>query len=158
MEQGNNPLENLKDIYLPDRVSALPQTYGWGLLLGLVLLIIAIVFIILKIRKNIRVRKEQQVQNFANEMMAIQQHNPEEFLSELSLYLKRVAINKFEDSNVYLLFDYKWPKFLNNQIDSDEFITGVGQLINSRYRKISLSTEESLELLELAKKWLRAVL
>lgn len=158
MEQGNNLLENLKDIYLPDRVSAWPVTYGWWLLLGLIILVVVIIFIMLKIRKNIQAKKERQVQNFANEMMVIQQQKPEEFVSELSLYLKRVAVSKFADANVHQLFDYKWPEFLNNQIDSDEFITGIGQLINSRYRKVPLSTEESLELLELAKKWLRAVL
>ena len=158
MEQGNNPLENLKDIYLPDRVSALPQTYGWGLLLGLVLLIIVVVFIILKIRKNIRARKEQQVQDFANEMLTIQHSKPQEFVSEVSVYLKRVALHKFPKEGIKGLHGKSWLEFLDTKIEDSDFTQGVGQELANSYKQKALDSQKANELLEVAKKWLRAVL
>ena len=156
--QPDNPLDKLKDIYLPERISQWPVTYGWWLVLAGILLVIAIFFLIRYIKKIIKARREAKVQSFANEMVMIQQKNPAEFVQEISVYLKRVAIHKYPKESIKQLHGKAWLEFLDSKIKTTDFTMGTGQELANSYKLEILSAQRADELLELAKDWLRVVL
>jgi len=156
--QPDNPLDKLKDIYLPGRISAWPVTYGWWLVLVGILLVIVIFFLIRYIKKIIKARREAKVQSFANEMMMIQQKNPAEFVQEISVYLKRVAIHIYPKESIKQLHGKSWLEFLDTKIKTADFTVGIGQELANSYKLEVLSVQKADALLELAKNWLRAVL
>lgn len=155
MEQ--NPLDQLRDIHLPEAVGMWPLAPGWWLLLGLCLLALALlVWQIYTRRRNKRYRKlavaelEAHYQNF--------QYNEEatDYISASQEILRRTALHRYADRHAVIapLSGSAWIRFLDSCIDKDLFSAKFGEALNeAHYQRTAVI--EPAELHRSALYWLR---
>ncbi|MED7788683.1 DUF4381 domain-containing protein [Francisella sp. 19X1-34] len=157
--QNNNLLAQLKDIYLPDRISQWwPLAYGWWIVLGVIVLIIILAIIILRFKKKKQQYKDSIINEFRQEVEGVYKNNPTHVLESISVYLKRVALQKFPSENIKTLYGEKWLEFLDSKIDDESFETTKARLLENTYKPIELDTSTFGEIMAVAEKWLRSVI
>lgn len=157
--QNNNLLEKLKDIYLPDRISQLwPLAYGWWIVLGIIVLIVVLVMIFLRLKKKKRQYKNSIINEFRQEVEGVYNDDPTHVLETISVYLKRVAVQKFPDEDITTLYGEKWLEYLDSKIDDESFETTKARLLENTYKPIELDRPTFDEIMAVAEKWLRSVI
>ncbi|AJI55042.1 DUF4381 domain-containing protein [Francisella philomiragia] len=157
--QTNDLLAQLKDIYLPARVSQWwPLAYGWWLLLGLIVLTFIIFLIILHFRKKRNSYKDSIVNDFRRTIEETQQNKPKEALQNISVYLKRVALQKFPNQEIKTLHGEQWLEFLDSKMKKQNFKNTKANMLANSYRAIELDRQTLNEILTVAEQWLRRVL
>ncbi|MEY8673844.1 DUF4381 domain-containing protein [Francisella philomiragia] len=157
--QTNDLLAQLKDIYLPARVSQWwPLAYGWWLLLGLIVLVFIIFLIILHFRKKRNSYKDSIVNDFRKTIEETQQNKPKEALQNISVYLKRVALQKFPNQEIKTLHGEQWLEFLDSKMKKQNFKNTKANMLANSYRAIELDRQTLNEILTVAEQWLRRVL
>ena len=99
-------LPQLRDIHLPDGVSAWPPAYGWFVLTGALILTIILIRLALILRRKSKKRYALRLlQNFPeNNMRAA---------VEMSEILRRICVLKYK--NAASLFGQNWIDFLNGK-------------------------------------------
>lgn len=101
-----DPLAQLKDIQLPDAVSAWPPAPGWWILAAVILMLaIWVCLIAVKRKKQNRYR-----QHALHEIQQLS--NPETTLTDINALLKRVALVAYPDQPVAALNGDQWVNFL----------------------------------------------
>ncbi|MBK2259012.1 DUF4381 domain-containing protein [Francisella philomiragia] len=157
--QTNDLLAQLKDIYLPAKVSQWwPLAYGWWLLLGLIVLTFIIFLIILHFRKKRNSYKDSIVNDFRRTIEETQQNKPKEALQNISVYLKRVALQKFPNQEIKTLHGEQWLEFLDSKMKKQNFKNTKANMLANSYRAIELDRQTLNEILTVAEQWLRRVL
>ncbi|ASG68697.1 membrane protein [Francisella halioticida] len=157
--QNNNLLAQLKDIYLPDRISQLwPLAYGWWIVLGIIVLIIILAMIILRIKKKKKQYKNSIIDEFRQEVENVYKDDPMHVLESISVYLKRVAMQKFPNEQIKTLYGEKWLEFLDSKIDDESFETTKARLLENTYKRVELDRLTFDEIMVVAEKWLRRVI
>ena len=124
-----DPLEQLKDIHLPDAVSWWPLALGWWVLLFLVLVIIALgVYLYIRSQRQTRqeIIIEQALQHF--DRLQTQALNAKTLIMELSALLRRTAISLYGREKIANLTGKNWLLFLNEYGSTTAFTEGVGQV------------------------------
>lgn len=128
-----SPLDNLRDIHLPDSIDQFPSAIGWWILLVIVLFILS--FIIFKIIKKHKALRFLRTAKLELNLLSQQPANNES-LSQLSALLKRISLIYYPSSIIASLSGRAWWDFLNNEIGeniySEDDITRMSQ---SRYQK-----------------------
>jgi hypothetical protein len=147
-------LVNLQEIALPEPVPYTPQTIGWYILLGLVL--IAIAFLIVRWRQNVKRNRYRQ-----EALLCLAEIEASRLpLSELPVLVKRVVLAFTPREQVAGLSGHEWLEFLDSTIGNKEFSTGPGRLLP----QLSYRAPESIEkatnaeqraLLSLIRNWIR---
>ncbi|MBK2008908.1 DUF4381 domain-containing protein, partial [Francisella orientalis] len=133
--QTNDLLAQLKDIYLPAKVSQWwPLAYGRWLLLGLIVLAFIIFLIILHFRKKRNSYKDSIVNDFRMAIEETQQNNPKEVLQNISVYLKRVALQKFPNQQIKTLHGEQWLEFLDSKMKHQNFKNTKANMLANSYR------------------------
>ncbi|MEY8702111.1 DUF4381 domain-containing protein [Francisella philomiragia] len=157
--QTNDLLAQLKDIYLPVRVSQWwPLAYGWWLLLGLIVLAFIIFLIILHFRKKRNSYKDSIVNDFRRTIEETQQNKPKEALQNISVYLKRVALQKFPNKEIKTLHGEQWLEFLDSKMKNQNFKNTKANMLANSYRAVELDKQTLNEILTVSEQWLRRVL
>jgi len=112
---AENPLDQLRDIHLPDQIDQFPYAPGWWILLALLLIGIAFfLFHIYKKRRAIRLLKPARAE--INQLRSLSQEQlSAHSVAKLSALLKRVCLIYFPRSSVASLNGYDWLNFLNDQ-------------------------------------------
>ena len=104
-----DPLAQLKDIHLPQAVSAWPPSLAWWLALGLfVIAIFAVVYVLYQYRLHGRLSRQALVQ-----LSQLQQQSCT--VNELHLLLKQICLAAFPRSEVASLHGPAWLTFLDQQ-------------------------------------------
>ncbi len=155
-----NGLDNLKDIHLPSKISIFPLAIGWYILIILLLLILGLV-IYWQIHCFKRRQKIKNILNLLNRIekqsnLQISQNKSEEVITEVSILLKRVAIDKFKLQNPHSLFGEEWLIFLDNTGKTKAFTQGEGQHLRNIYQKCRLTNPELF--FSVIRDWLKVVL
>lgn len=125
-----DPLATLRDIHLPDPISALPTAPGWW-----ILALVAMSIIIAGMIGWRRHRKQTAIRRTALE--AWQQIDPHSttYLPAINRLLKRTALATYPTEQVSHLNGHAWLVFLDQTLGSNEFTTGCGQyLLDGPYR------------------------
>ncbi|WP_150463506.1 DUF4381 domain-containing protein [Francisella sp. XLW-1] len=157
--QTNDLLAQLKDIYLPATVSQWwPLAYGWWLLLGLIVLAFIIFLIILHFRKKKNNYKDSIVNDFRRAIEETKQNKPKEVLQNISVYLKRVALQKFPNQQIKTLHGEQWLEFLDSKMKNQNFKNTKANMLANSYRAVELDKQTLNEILTVAEQWLRRVL
>ncbi|GMN90411.1 DUF4381 domain-containing protein [Francisella sciaenopsi] len=157
--QTNDLLAQLKDIYLPAKVSQWwPLAYGWWLLLGLIVLVFIIFLIILHFRKKRNSYKDSIVNDFRRTIEETQQNKPKEALQNISVYLKRVALQKFPNQEIKTLHGEQWLEFLDSKMKNQNFKNTKANMLANSYRAVELDKQTLNEILTVSEQWLRRVL
>jgi hypothetical protein len=140
----------LKDIHLPDAVSAWPPALGWWLLLALCLLCF-IAYIYYQRSQAKRLLKK----NIISEFNQIKTHfnendNAAELARKLSVLMRRISIQYLDRQQTASLIGDDWLRFLDQLHHSPAFSAGAGRvLLNAPYQaQTSFDTDALLTLCE----------
>jgi hypothetical protein len=158
---SNSVLEKLHEILLPDPVSWMPQTMGWYVVFGLIL-VVAGWWVYARLRR-FRVNRYRR---FAlAELATIERdlQQPEKHakaLAEIPVLVKWAALSAFQRSDVAALTGEKWLAFLDKTMRGTEFTQGVGRLLPElayapARRGAQLPDESINNLLRLVHRWIR---
>ena len=143
-----SPLDQLKDIHLPDPVSMWPLAWPWWALL--LAIVITAGFSIYLRKKNIWRRQalsELKLISSENKLLCIQQCNR---------LLKQVALFRFGSSCAPLSGE-KWLHFLDEKIKDDIFTSQFSSFAHAP-DKLVIAEEESIDVIKLKKAvelWIR---
>ncbi|WP_426233202.1 DUF4381 domain-containing protein [Pararhizobium sp. DWP3-4] len=132
-------LESLKDIALPEPVSWMPQTWGWGLVA--VFLLVVAVLLALRALRRYRAnayRRQALVELNGIEPRVLDPQTRHDAIGELAELLKRVALVAWKREEVATLSGAAWIDFLKRHceagdisalqplLDSEEYRNGSG--------------------------------
>lgn len=115
---AENPLDQLRDIHLPEPIDVFPYAPGWWILLAILLIIVGyFIYRRMKYRRAIRLLIPAQAELNQLKSLASDSINSRAIAS-LSALLKRVCLLYFRPSQVASLSGAQWLAFLNHQIAS----------------------------------------
>jgi len=159
MSPQSNPLENLRDIHLPDTISAWPPAPGWWILA--LLLISLLIWLGWKIWNKYQ-QKQLLRLSLANVIKLesdYQQHqDPQLLVRQYSSLLRRVALARFPRQQVASITGSRWLEFLDNSSDTKLFDSEIGRLLlDGPYQKSSDNIDNIDTLTRAVHQWLKAV-
>ena len=116
--QGANPLDQLRDIQVPDPLQSWAIAPGWWVLIALLLIVISyLAYRWFKRRKALRLLKPANI-----ELQNIAQLVPDNHaIALLSALLKRVCLVYFSKKDVAALSGSQWVDFLNQHTRQPTF-------------------------------------
>jgi hypothetical protein len=159
-EVSNSGLEKLHEILLPDPVSWIPQTVGWYVVLGLILLVTGwwVYGRLRRFRRN-RYRRLALAELAVIEGELQQPERRAKALVEIPVLLKWTALAAFPRSEVADLSGERWLTFLDKTMRGKDFTEGVGRLLPElAYAPAlgiaTLSDERIGSLLQLTRRWI----
>ena len=142
-------LPELRDIHLPDGVSAFPPAYGWWI----ILLIIILLPLIIRFFKAAR----QKSRKFyaLNIVKKIDNGNIITGAVKISELLKRICLYKYPEA--VNMFGKEWIEFLKSHSKQNLSVKAAELLSNAPYiakNSQKYMSENLVELKEFAKKWI----
>ncbi len=152
-------LHELHDIVLPEPVSWMPQTWGWGLLLALA--------VGAGLWAGRAVYRRSRANRFRREALArlgqietAQAATRLQALAELPSLLKQTALCGYPRSEVASLSGEAWLRFLDRSYGGDGFSNGPGRLLTRlAYEPLekleALSQRDWASLIQLIRDWIR---
>ena len=113
--QAPNPLDQLRDIYLPEAVDQFPYAPGWWFLLAIVLTVIGFyLFRVYQYKKAIRLIKPAKVE--IDQLRSLnEEHIDSHSVALLTTLIKRVCLIFYPTKKVASLSGENWWKFLNHE-------------------------------------------
>ncbi len=156
MPTSSSPLQELRDVHLPDPISLWPPAPGWWITFGLVMMGGMAFLWILRNRRRTQARRLAM-----NELGAIKQyydtHRDDQWLVQrLSTIVRRYAMVTFTRTEVAGLVGVSWLQFLDRSGRTNQFTDGVGHLLSSGpYQKQAVVS--ATELVQLVEHWIQQV-
>ncbi len=149
VQPGTSPLDQLRDIHVPEAISLWPPAPGWWVLaiLTAIALIASALWMYTRWRQN-RYRREalSELNNIVREYGNHQ--DVRRFVSAYAGLLKRVALTRFPRDNVAALTGEAWVRFLDLTGGTEEFSMGAGQvLVSATYEANPVVNVEQLHAL-----------
>lgn len=139
---NQDPLSGLADIVVPDPVSWFPQTWGWWVLAGLILL--AILLLTIRWARRFaanRYRREALKQCAQLENVLDDDNGRAAALAELATLLKRTALSAWPRADVASLSGQEWIDFLRLHGPGADMDDTLAQLLAvTEYRPDSLES------------------
>lgn len=153
---GNYNLHGIEEVHLPEAISWMPQTIGWKVLAGLLLL--AFVYFLYCIAKNgwrNRYRRE------ALKQLAQLESEEDRYrvVCRLPFLLKATALQCFSRGDIASLSGEPWLTFLSDHYSGPSFNDALGrQLIMITYQnrqQWTLSDDDVSALVERTRDWIK---
>jgi hypothetical protein len=111
-----DPLDQLRDIHLPDPVDWWPPAPGWWLLLLLAVIAIGLILRQLILRHRARAYRRAAALELEHIIQTWQRHQNDLLcLQQINKLLKRVALQAFPRTDVASLYGDDWARFLDLQ-------------------------------------------
>lgn len=158
----------IKDIHLPAAPPWWPPAPGWWLLAALVLLALLQAWrIYQRSRHSPRRQRERMLRAIRSSWEQLKRTHlqpahglTERGVSELSEFLRRVALALHGREQVAGLSGEAWLQFLDENIDGSEFRQGAGRLlIDAPYRRAAtIPAPQQQALIELCDRWVARAL
>ena len=132
-----NPLDQLRDIHLPESVNWWPLAIGWWLLAGLLLILLVLIWV----RFN-KTKQQRQMVNHAMESLqqleADTSLDSQQWLQALSALLRRIVINLHGRKATAGLVGKQWLDYLDSHSKKKDFSEGVGRILATQpYREVA---------------------
>ena len=144
----------LKDIHLPQAVSAWPPALGWWILLLLMgLLAVAGVLLYLHRKRRTALRTaKKHLRALRNDLGKSNQQK----IAELSILIRRVVISLSPDSRAAGLTAHDWLAYLDGSLKDKPFSNGIGSILAFYpYQKQAITDDELIKLFALCERWLK---
>ncbi|MFT5452533.1 MAG: hypothetical protein ACI9N9_002026 [Enterobacterales bacterium] len=156
---SENPLEKLKDIHLPDAVSAWPPAPGWWILAFLMLALLGWSIWIVWKRHQQKHLLRVSIATLAKIEKDYEKHqDPQQLIKQYSSLLRRISLALFSRSEVASLTGQPWLDFLDEQASTRLFKSEAGYLLlNAPYQKPDKSIEHLEQLNQSITLWIQAV-
>lgn len=145
---------DLRDIHPPPLPEFWPPAPGWWIA-GLAVIFLVILVSVQGYRRYRRYQQRQQILAKLNGLKASYSHDhASEFVTDVSMLLRRVALAHYPRHRVAALFGMAWCRFLDETGGDGEFCSGAGQVLaTGPYATEVLVDAEGL--VALASRWVR---
>lgn len=151
---ANPALEALKDIQPPEAITNLPIAAGYWLVMFIVLgVIVAMAFKLKQHRKHNAAKREVISQLQA---LPIPSDDTADISIQINTLIKRAAMSYLSREQIAGLQGDAWHLWMANQVKNPD--TRLKTLLDRRYQREALSTDEAHELKNLALVWLKQAL
>ncbi len=156
MPTSGDPLQELRDVHLPDPISLWPLAWGWWMVLGLVVFGVIVFMWIRSYRRRTHARRLALL-----ELGIVQnhyRHNQDDqwAVGRLSEIVRRLALATFPRTEVAGLVGNAWLRFLDEVGQTNQFTQGVGSLLSvGPYQQQALVS--ATDLMSLVEKWIQHV-
>lgn len=146
---------DLRDIHAAAAPGFWPPAPGWWLLAVLLLVLLTVATLWL-LRRYRAYRLTLQILDELNTLSnSIGNINTEDFLTKLSVLLRRIALRRYSREQVAPLTGSDWLRFLDATGGGGDFEHGVGQILEiGPYRPLGRELPAD-ELLTLARRWVK---
>jgi len=121
-----NPLDQLKDIHLPEAIGFWPPALGWWLLAALLIIFLIIIFVLYQHRQKSAYRR-LAIQHINLLFNNKQTHH--QTAVQLNQLLKTVAQHTYSTTQVSRLSASQWLTFLDSSANMQAFKQGPGQIL-----------------------------
>lgn len=147
-----NPLQQLKDIHLPNPISNWPSAPGWIILLVLLLGLFSLGSCYL-LRYFSRKKRQRYMLEVLNNVMEHYAYQPDELIAQLNLLLKRFSLIKYPKAQVATLTGKRWLEFLDKTTQTTAFSQGAGKvLLTGPYERAPKTNIKDLKIIII--KWI----
>lgn len=151
-----DPLQELRDVHLPDPISWWPPALGWWMVLAGLIVMVGLAFWARSYRQRTRIRRAALAQ-----FEHVKQHyavnaDDQWAITEVSNLLRRYALAVFPRTDVAGLSGQSWLKFLDTTGSTNQFSDGPGQALRSGPYQSHGSLSAS-DLFPLVERWIRQV-
>ncbi len=149
-----DPLQELRDVHMPDPISWWPPAVGWWMIVVVSVIVVGLVLWARAHRQRTRPRRVALAQ-----IKQVKQHyavysNDQWAITEVSHLLRRYALAVFSRSQVAGLSGRSWLEFLDHAGGTNQFSEGPGQSLRSGPYQ-SQGTASVVDLLPLVERWIR---
>jgi hypothetical protein len=151
-----DPLQNLRDVHIPDPISWWPPAFGWWMIMALLIIGVSLVLWVWSSRQRTRPRRVAlaQLEHVKHQYAA--HADGQLAIKEISQRLRRYALAVCSRAQVAGLSGQSWLEFLDHSGGTNQFSEGPGQLLRSGpYQSHGLISAS--DLLPLAERWIRQV-
>ncbi len=156
MPNVSDPLQDLRDVHLPDPISWWPPAFGWWMILVLIIIAVSVLLWAKAYYRRTRPRRFALAQLKSVKQQYAQDLDDQWAIREVSHLLRRYALSVFSRSDVAGLSGKAWLKFLDDTGRTNQFSEGPGQSLQSGPYQAQVSTSAS-ELLPLVEQWIQQV-
>lgn len=155
----DNPLENLRDIHLPNAITDWPPALGWWILGSLLLLLLAWGMWKIGMRYQQRHLQRMALSSYLQiEQQYLNHQNSLRLIKQYSNLLRRVAMARFSRPQVASLTGKAWLNFLDQSAGMKVFRTDVGQLLlTAPFQKADTEFKQLSALTSAIKQWIETV-
>ena len=156
MPNAPDPLQELRDVHLPDPISWWPPAFGWWMIVVALLILVGLILWARAYRQRTQPRRLALAQ-----LQEVKQHfaayaDEQQTMTRLSDLLRRAAITVFPRSHVAGLSGRSWLQFLDRTGHTTQFSDGPGQhLISGPYQ--SHGPDSAAELIPLIERWIQQI-
>jgi len=149
-----NPLDQLRDIHLPDAVEWWPLAIGWWIVAALLLASIVALFAWRNKNKKQRILVSHAMDSL-QQLEADTELNTEEWLQSLSALLRRIVINLHGRKATAGLVGDQWLEYLDRHAKNKNFSEGEGRLLATQpYQAVSSYDRKALS--GLVRNWVKS--
>jgi len=149
-----NPLDQLRDIHLPDSVQWWPLAIGWWLVIGLLLAVI--LWFVWHLKRG---KKQRLLVNHAMQSIDVLEADTElgdqEWLQALSALLRRIVINLHGRKATAGLVGKQWLEYLDKHTKRKDFSEGDGRLLATHPYQAGANYDRKA-LSRLVRKWVKS--
>ena len=146
-----DPLAQLRDIHLPEPISAWPPALGWWVVFIIIIALLAasVYYWCKHIQRN-RYRK------YALKQLAIlQRQNSTNYLQQLNRLLKQTALAAEPTTDIAGLSGQQWLAFLDISGNTSDFSQGVAKVLLDGPYAPTIADVNLLELDKIAARWIK---
>ena len=142
----------LRDIHLPEAISAWPPAIGWWIL---ALLIPLSLFLLFKGYRHLtRKTALKSAKQHFKVLQAATELTPQQQLQALSSLMRRSAVSLYPQQEVSSLTGVAWIEFLNQHSKNNEFDAQLGDLLNTALYRPPTEELELSALFKACASWL----
>lgn len=146
----------LRDIHLPNGVSAWPPAPGWWLLLVILVMIAILIWALREQRRRQALRKRALAELRGIEQAFARHGDAQRLAGDCSVLLRRVAISRFPRHEVAGLTGQAWLAFLNQSSQTQPFADTLDQaLLQAPYQAQTEAEIHPQTLLAACRQWLQ---
>ena len=151
-----DPLQELRDVHLPDPISWWPPALGWWLILVVLVIVVSLIIWARAYRNRTRLRRIALAQlKQVKEKYAVNSDD-QWAIVQVSGLLRRYGLAVFSRPQVAGLSGRSWLQFLDTTGHTNQFSEGPGQSLSTGPYQ-SQASGSAKELLPLVEKWIQQV-
>ena len=149
-----DPLAQLRDIHLPEAISAWPPAPGWWLLALVTLAALITVFVLLR-RWHRRLAFRREAIRQLQHLDSYRHSDKQQYLQALNELLKRTALACHAPSSVAGLAGQDWTQFLNRQGNGAVFSQPDAELLATALYSNEVPAGDLQSLHQSAERWIK---
>jgi len=150
-----DPLEQLRDLHIPDPVSFWPPAFGWWVVLFLILLCVVLGVWVRWYRQSTVSRRNALAELTRLHVQFNETQDSAKLMAGLSQLLRRYALVCFERQNVAGLTGAAWLKYLDDHAKTPLFLNEQAQQALTALPYGAQGSVKSEEMINLVKRWIK---